>query len=275
MGAISKKDGTRIFVIHSAGMVYDSAGRYEGTIGSFVDITELVQARLKAEQADAAKAEFLADIGHELKTPLQSILSYSTFGLTRADSAPTEKIKDYFHKIEKSGKSLLMLMEDLLDLSKLDAGRMNFEFDFQNISIVTAEVIDEFRPAAEEKRLTIETEMKYFGGNIIMDLGKIKQVIRNILSNAVKFSPEESVIVCVLESAGDMIRFSVSDAGPGIPDDQLEEVFKKFVQSRRTRSGAGGTNAQGGATVTFEIPPNPHKDIVSADDDAELEQIVT
>ena len=225
---------------------------------------ELLIQREKAEHSNRTKSEFLANMSHELRTPMHAILGFSSLGASKVESASSEKIASYFSRINESGQRLLTLLNDLLDLSKLEAGRMNFEFSENDLQATVASIVEELRPLFRDRLLTIDIEPANVNTIAIYDNEKISQVIRNLLSNAIKFSPEGRSVMIHFSaatlnldddesSAGDVPAVSVSiwDQGTGIPEDELEVVFDEFVQSSKTEHGAGGTGL--GLSISKEI----------------------
>jgi len=213
---------------------------------------ELEEARFAAEAANRAKSEFLANMSHELRTPLHAILSFARFGL-RSRDVPREDLQDYFRTIETSGKSLLVLLNDLLDLAKLEAGRMRLDLAPVDAILLVAAVVDEFQPFGLENSTPIElSEPGMASLEIQADRARILQVLRNILSNAIKFSKHDGQPVEVgLSLRGDWVCIAVRDHGIGIPEIEQDAVFEKFVQSSKTRSTAGGTGL--GLAISREI----------------------
>lgn len=238
----------------------------------------LKAAKDEADAANEAKSEFLANMSHELRTPMHGVLSFSRFGLERGATAKRERLVEYFDKIHQAASRLMVLLNDLLDVSKLEAGKHGFEFAPGNIHNVISVVVDEFASLLVDRHLKLLTPMAT-DTQILMDESKLIQVMRNLIGNAIKFSPDGGTIEINVTTAGDRLRVEVTDSGVGIPEDELESIFDKFAQSRKTKTGAGGTGLglsisreiirahggaisarnrpRGGAAFTFEIPITP------------------
>ena len=244
---------------------------------------ELLIAKEQAEVANQAKSEFLANMSHELRTPLHSILSFASFGIKKYSTVQPEKILDYFNRIKRSGTTLLSLLNNLLDLSKLESGRAVLTFEPTDLVMLVDSVINEFESLLSERNLSIQCEVLEFDREVTLDVDKIKQVLRNLLDNAIKFSPEGGIINVAIHRLEKSFKVSVRDQGPGIPQNELEAVFDKFVQSSKTKTGAGGTglglaicqeiiathkgriwaqnNTEGGVMLSFEIPISLKTDV--------------
>ena len=210
----------------------------------------LIRAKQAADEANRSKTEFLANMSHELRTPMHAILSFASMGNEKVGQAPDEKLQRYFSRIEESGKRLLFMLNDLLDLSKLEAGKMSFLIDHGDLANIVDKVVSEFQALLKQNELQLRIEPATVSTKACFDADRMFQVVSNLVSNAVKFSPGNSVISVIynddtllLEDGRevDALRLSVSDQGIGIPQHELESVFDKFVQSSETNTGAGGT----------------------------------
>lgn len=248
---------------------------------------ELLAAKEAAEAADLAKSAFLANISHELRTPMHAILSFSEFGIKKIETSTREKLLSYFEMIKKSGTGLLKLVNDLLDLSKFQARKMNCDLKKNDLGRVVESLLREFSGIIQKKGVTATFTAGEVDAVAVFDVYRITQLVRNLLSNAIKFSASgKSITVSVADATLELdderlaaLQLSVSDEGPGIPEEELEKIFEPFFQSQRTYSGAGGTGLglaicreivdahggwiraknreTGGAIITFCIPRVP------------------
>lgn len=265
---------------------------------------ELEKAKEEAESANQSKSDFLASISHELRSPLHHILSFARFGIKMTGEVPEKKIIKFFSSIEESGKVLLNLVNDLLDLSKLESGKMEYHMTETSLSRIVRSIISESHSSLLEKGIDV-TFVDAFEDNttVVCDFNKIGQVIRNLMTNAEKFSSRGGTISVFMqddtlplrinngtEEELPALRLTIRDEGTGIPEGELELIFDKFTQSSRTCKNHTGTglglaicreiveshkgkiwasnNADGGADICVVLP-RQQAAIRRADDPAE------
>ena len=217
---------------------------------------ELIAARVEAEKANQTKSEFLANMSHEIRTPLHGILSFAQFGTDKLGTAPKEKLAQYFSQISSSGLRLKVLLDDLLDLSKLQVGKMNMDFTEIVLPEVLHECIDEQGALLEGKAICVEEQLEDGLPLIECDRIRIGQVVMNVLSNAIKFSPQGGGITISLQrqnldTGNEMVELSIADQGAGIPEQELDTIFEKFLQSSTNKDSSKGTGL--GLAISREI----------------------
>ncbi|MBT4525928.1 MAG: hypothetical protein HOC24_05195 [Deltaproteobacteria bacterium] len=249
---------------------------------------EYKKAKEDAEQANHLKSEFLANMSHELHTPMHHILSFAQIGIRRFNTAK-DKTLDSFEKIISASNRMMVLINNLLDLSELESGRVDYQMEKTELADIIKNLINEFSSIIDGKSIYLELKKPKYSTIVMCDDIKISQVLRNLISNALKFtSPNQSIIISFKQQKlpegkgqtdNDMIpalTLRIKDKGIGIPENELESVFDKFVQSSKTNTGAGGTglglaickkiipahkgkiwaenNTEGGATFSFLLP---------------------
>jgi PAS domain S-box-containing protein len=232
-------------------------------------VREIHQARRRAEQASHAKSAFLAKVSHELRTPMHAILSYSEFGVRKSASAPPARLEEYFSRIHTAGGRLLDMINDLLDLSKAEAGRLDYAFARANLIDIIRGVLHEFESLVERRELRFDCVDHLEDPHLVVDAQRIGQVIRNLLSNALKFSPPRGLIRIDCRDAAltqgkvtrPAVALRVSDQGPGVPEDELDSIFGMFEQSSRNDRRESGTGL--GLAISREIV-NAHAGRISA-----------
>lgn len=221
-------------------------GRPGGIVVAFMDISEFREAerttraaRDAALETSRAKSEFIANVSHELRTPLQSILGFSELGQVRARAQP--RVAEMFADVHSAGQRMLALVNDLLDLSKIEHTQEQLHPERQDLRPLLREVAAELQPLLADKQLSLGVR----GGDqelvALVDAARLQQVLRNLLANAIKFSPSGAAIELRAGVDGQRLRIDVLDRGPGIPPAELEQIFEAFVQSTATKDGSGGT----------------------------------
>ena len=248
------RSGTGTMVDAVFNFVYQPVRDAQGSVSTIVviatDVTELVDARraaesarLAAEEANAAKAQFLATMSHELRTPLNAIGGYAQLMAMGVHGAVTPKQTDALERIRRSQEHLLGLINNVLNYAKLEAGKVSY--DMADIGLVEAcrEVEALIIPQSRMKGITLERSCNVDGVRVRADPEKLRQVMLNLLSNAVKFTDRGGVVLsCDLRDDGRTAAITVSDTGRGIPSEQLGRIFDPFVQvGRRLSSTDEGT----------------------------------
>lgn len=195
------------------------------------------------QELDRLKSSFLANMSHELRTPLNSILGFSDVILEGIDGPLTDYMENDLRLIQKNGLHLLHLINDVLDMAKIESGRMNLHPEKIKLDDVLTEVISITSSLAGEKNLEVVIEPdSNKGTEITADVTRLRQVMINLVNNSIKFTDSGSVSLRVDEVAGDQVRIAVKDTGIGIPPDQLETIFMEFSQvDTTTTRKVGGT----------------------------------
>ena len=197
--------------------------------------TQLHAARERAEQANKAKSDFLANMSHELRTPLNAVLGFSEALSAEFFGKLNAKQHDYIDSIHRSGRHLLQIINDILDLSKIDAGRLELVREPVDVAEMVAAAVDLIRPSAEEHGVTVTTELVPHLPVIEADELRLRQILLNLLSNAVKFTlPDGSIRVCVRVHDGHQLEIVVSDTGIGMSPQDIPRALEMFTQVDNT-----------------------------------------
>ena len=192
--------------------------------------SEIEDKSRQLEEANQHKSEFLASVSHELRTPLNAIIGFSEVMLERLFGEVNEKQEEYLNDILSSGRHLLSLINDILDLAKIEAGRMELELGAFDVPQAIDNTLMLVRERAMRRGIALERSVEPRLGEINGDERKVKQVLLNLLSNAVKFTPEGGRIEVRAAVADGTVEISVSDTGVGIAPEDHEAVFEEFRQ---------------------------------------------
>ncbi|NOR68973.1 MAG: PAS domain-containing protein [Methylomarinum sp.] len=228
----------------------DSSGNPVTMMGLHTDITnrkalelEILQEKEHADKANKAKSEFLSSMSHELRTPLNAILGFSQLMADDPSEPLTENQADSVHYILKSGKHLLSLINDILDLSKIESGNIDLSIEPLSINDILDECISLIRPFAEAHNITINLQNRANDSlQVLADYTRIKQVILNLLSNAIKYNTKKGWVTLNCEAIGNnKLRIIIKDAGTGIEKDQQRKLFSPFERLGAENSDIEGT----------------------------------
>jgi two-component system, NarL family, sensor histidine kinase BarA len=196
-------------------------------------LDDLARANMALYESDKTKGDFLSTVSHELRTPLHGIIGFSDVLLSSA-SPLSEKQARWVANIKTSGQQLLTLINDILDLAKIEAGKMELRPEEFAIPEFCDSLLTPFRLPAEKKNIDLHVQYDPNLPTIRQDAGKVRQILTNLISNAIKFTPEGGRVNLRVAPDGDFIVFTVADTGVGIPSDEHDRVFEKFRQAGRS-----------------------------------------
>src|SRR5436190_6240539 len=219
-----------------------SQAELERQAGELADLAEKYsEEKNRAEEANHSKSKFLANMSHELRTPLNAIIGFSEImGSGMFGALGSDKYQEYCHDILTSGKYLLEVINDILDMSKIEAGRMKLDMQPLDLSSTLAESLRVVSGRAEDKHLTLDADIEHTI-SMVADRRAVQQIIVNLLSNAVKFTPDDGKVVVRGQLLSDSIVLVIADTGIGIAPDSLRRLGKPFeqVESQLTKSYQG------------------------------------
>lgn len=194
---------------------------------------QLAESKQQLEEASRHKSEFLNHMSHELRTPLNSVIGFAEILRDPAFGSLTEQQARFAHNILTAGSHLLMLVNDLLDLSRVEAGKLDFRPEPVDLRDALWAVVTELQPQADQKRLTLRLDLDGVPATLSADPVRFKQILLNLVSNAVKFTPDDGLITiaaCRDQSRSEFVDIVVTDSGIGIKPDDLPQLFQEFVR---------------------------------------------
>ncbi len=233
------KDGSIRYLLSRATHQNDKNGRVTRMVGAVTDITELIQAREQAEESSRAKSSFLANMSHEIRTPMNGMLGMAQ--VLRTTKLSSEQI-EFVDAITSSGQSLLVVLNDILDVSKIEAGKLILDPSPCSIQSLFLELGQLFRPIALAKGIEFNVYLPIESvPTLLIDSSRVKQVITNLVGNSLKFTNQGNVSISASYQNGNL-RVEVTDTGIGISEDRQEAVFDSFTQADPSTSRQyGGT----------------------------------
>ena len=233
---ITRKGNVRWQLTRGAAIEWDSDGKAVLMVGTVMDITEaeetmqaLIAAKEQAESADRLKSVFLATMSHELRTPLNSIIGFTGILLQGLAGNLNEEQRKQLSAVKSSANHLLSLINDVLDISKIESGQLKMGYDEFDMKTAIMKAAQSIGPLAEKKGLTLNVEIGEGVGSMKGDVRRVEQVILNLLSNAVKFTEQGSIKVTCNVMRGQCLTL-VTDTGIGIKTEELDKLFKPFLQ---------------------------------------------
>jgi PAS domain S-box-containing protein len=249
---IIRPDGSVRWIYAKGSTIRDESGRPVRMIGINMDVTDRKEAeaererllaeeqrlREAAEAATRAKDEFLAVVSHEMRSPLNAVLGYAR--MARAKPHDAAAVVRYSEIIARHARMQQKLIEDLLDTARVISGKLKLELAPADLRLVLEEAVEVVRPAAEAKRIDLEARFGRAPKQLICDAARLRQVVWNLLHNAIKFTPEGGRVELRMKRAGQRVHLIVSDTGRGIEPDFLPAVFDRFSQGDMSRTRRHG-----------------------------------
>lgn len=242
-------ENCRIFLPEEKALLEQLAEQLALAIGRRQDRCALIQAKEEADRANKAKSNFLSNMSHELRTPMNAIMGFAQ--MLEYDEELDEEQRDSAHEISKAGKHLLTLINDVLDLAKIEAGKISVSMEAVDLLDLADECCPLLQPLAEKRNILLHPRFEP-GQTVFADRVRLKQVLLNLCSNAIKYNREAGdVWVDAQPQSGGWLRISVRDTGPGIPEDQLATLAELFNRLNNENSGVEGTGI--GLTISKKL----------------------
>lgn len=240
---IQHKDGHFVPILLSATPLYNDQGEIGEILQIFKDVTELRNTLTQLEQASRSKTEFLATMSHELRTPLNAVLGFAELLETETFGPLNERQKRYTSNILTAGRHLLSLINDILDITKVESGRLEWEYGSLDVAQVFGSSVNLLREKAVQNQLKLSLEIEPGFSKFTGDERKIKQILYNLINNAIKFTPAGGQVGVQVAQDGENMLITVWDTGIGIPEDKREAIFEPFYQVdnylTRSQQGSG------------------------------------
>ncbi|HEX4950195.1 MAG TPA: PAS domain S-box protein [Blastocatellia bacterium] len=259
---LRRRDGLYAWALDSARPRFSGTGKFLGYIGSVIDISERKQmelereqllmreqqARALAEDANRAKDEWLAMVSHELRTPLNAILGHARLLDQQRAGRPPELV-EFAHLVRRNGERQNEIINDLLDTARMMTGKLHLELAPLNLALVVQDALVAVQPSARARNLTLRSTLEAGAGVMTGDATRLHQVVLNLLTNAIKFTPINGTVEISLRREQQDIILAVKDSGQGIPPDFLPHIFERFSQADTSRSRRHGGLGLGLALV--------------------------
>lgn len=224
------KKGEYVSILLTATPIFNERGEVIEILQIFKDLTEINNSLTKLEQASRSKTEFLATMSHELRTPLNAVLGFAELLESESFGQLNDKQKRFVQNILTAGKHLLSLINDILDITRVESGKMEWENELIDLPGLFTSSVNLLREKATQNGIKIQLNMEPGLDRFVGDERKLKQILYNLLSNAVKFTPQGGKIGVEVSKAGKVLQVEVWDTGIGIPKDKWQAVFEPFYQ---------------------------------------------
>lgn len=248
---VTRKDGTKFWANIVINRLNDQSGKHIGYSQITRDLTAkkhhedaLIMAEYSAQRELRLKSQFIADISHELRTPLGAILGFAEF--LQKDNIDEKDKSHYLDVILKNGKNLNRIINDVLDLSKIEAGRVDIELIEFNLHQIIEEVIELFKPQCTAKNISITYDKKNLDVNkIISDCNRLRQILNNIIGNAIKFTEKGEITISVSKAQEtpeqNCFEILIKDTGIGLTTEEMNKIFHPFIQAGTTQAKKQGS----------------------------------
>lgn len=255
---ITHKDGHIVWIMNHYSAEKDAVGRLQRVQGFIIDMTDrialehdLLEAKLSADRANRAKSDFLASMSHELRTPLNSVLGFSQLLVQNREKNLNQEQLNYLVNINSSGSHLLAMINDILDLSKIEAGKIDLNKRPFNLRPLLQALIASFQAQASEKNIRLQLRIADTIGSIVADETKVRQILFNLLSNAIKFTGRGKSVGLDASAQNGLLCLLVWDEGIGIAEEDSRRVFNPFEQVRANNQKNKGTGL--GLAITEQL----------------------